>query len=700
MMRPTARKLAARQALCLSLTALLLGSAGVCRATAAGASGEAHPAQTSPLSWPWHGALGAAAGLGLAVLYRRTRRLKFDLARLSQERTRLRQELELSGQRYQQLLDDAGDAIFLIAPDTGALQEINRRALELLGYRSEEIRALSLEVLFPGRHRRRYLALVRKVLLHGYGEEANLRFRRRDGQIFIGAVHARLGHLGDQPLVHAVLRDVTELKRIERHLRQRNQDLTLVNTIAHRAAASWDLKEMLGGVLELTAENFRADGGGVFLVRHGGNVLQLLVHQGIAPELAEELGRLTPGEGLVGRVAISGLPRSSADLGRDSRLALEGVRQSGWRGFQAIPLISQKKTLGVLFLFNRQQRIFSRDELKLLLAIGRQVGTAVEGGELLAELRWQHRLTQASNRELEVSRQQLHTNLARLEEANRALERVDRMKSNFLALASHELRTPLTYVLSGGELLASLLQSRLSPEETRVLDMIRQGGERLETIVQDLLEVARIESQNLYLARTTIDLPALLTDLGREFSPQFVQRRINFTCLPFPEPPAPLLGDPFHLGRTFRRLLENALKFTPNGGTIAIDAMLRSAADIQQAESRLRPFSPPFFSTPRQNPLLQVSVRDTGIGIDPEEHVRIFDKFYEVGDIDGHSSSRSRFGGKGVGLGLTLVKGMVEAHGGMVWVESAGTDRPDAGSAFHVLLPLAAPEELYGDCSG
>lgn len=696
-MGSTFRKVSARQALCLPLAALLLGTAALTLVDPAPGPGNDLPPASSRRAFPWSGTLLGLSGLGLVQLYRRIRRLRAEQDRLNTDHRRLRQELDLSRQRYQQLLDDAGDAIFLIEPETGALREINRRALELLGYRAEEIHALSLEVLFPGHHRRRYLALVHKVLQQGYGEEANLRFRRRDGQIFIGAVHARLGHLGDQPLVHAVLRDVTELKNIERSLRQRNQDLTLVNDIAHRAAASWDLKQMLGDVLEQVATRFRADGGGVYLVRHEGNVLQLLAHQGVSPEVAEELAGLTPGQGLVGRVAVSGLPRSSTDIGRDSRLVSGQVREAGWRGFQAIPLISQQKTVGVMFFFSHQQRIFSRDELKLLLAIGRQVGTAVEGGELLAELRWQHRLTQASNRELEVSRQQLHANLHRLEEANRALERVDRMKSNFLALASHELRTPLTYVLSGSELLDALAQERLSSEERRVLEMIQQGGKRLESIIQDLLEVARIESQNLYLSRTTIDLPALLADLVQELRPQFEQRQISFACGEIPDPPLPLLGDPFHLGRTFHRLLENALKFTPSGGRIAIDGMLRTAAEIQQAEAQLRPFCSPFFAKLPQAPLLQISVRDNGIGIDSDEQVRIFDKFYEIGDIDRHFTSRSRFGGKGVGLGLTLVKGMIEAHGGMVWVESAGTSQPDSGSAFHVLLPLAEPPGAAGD---
>jgi signal transduction histidine kinase len=103
----------------------------------------------------------------------------------------------------------------------------------------------------------------------------------------------------------------------------------------------------------------------------------------------------------------------------------------------------------------------------------------------------------------------------------------------------------------------------------------------------------------------------------------------------------------------------------------------------------LQQFRDQFFQQELAPAYLQLTVADTGIGIDPEEHLHIFDKFYEVGESHSHFTSKTRFGGKGVGLGLALVKGMIEAHNGVVWVESAGTKV--GGSAFHLLLPLAAP---------
>jgi signal transduction histidine kinase len=337
--------------------------------------------------------------------------------------------------------------------------------------------------------------------------------------------------------------------------------------------------------------------------------------------------------------------------------------------------------------------------VNLLLAVGRLLGTAVEGARLFDALQWQNRLTRASNRELQRSRRQLEESLTRMEEANRALEQLDRMKSSFLALASHELRTPLTYVLSGAELLSATLAERLSPEERQTLNAVRQGGERLENIVQDLLEAARIESRSLYLACETVDLAAIVAEVGEEFRPVFEKRRLSCQMAGFASP-IELCGDGHHLKRTFRRLLENAVKFTPEGGCIQIRAALTTPAELRPHEAAMRAFSPGFWQNLGAEQLLQVTVQDNGVGIDPEEQLRVFDKFYEVGDIAGHFTSRTRFGGKGVGLGLTLVKGMVEAHGGMVWVESRGTGGEALGSSFHVLLPLTPRGMEASDAAG
>jgi signal transduction histidine kinase len=149
-------------------------------------------------------------------------------------------------------------------------------------------------------------------------------------------------------------------------------------------------------------------------------------------------------------------------------------------------------------------------------------------------------------------------------------------------------------------------------------------------------------------------------------------------------------GDAHHLKRAFGRLMENAMKFTPEGGWVKIAGRTLQQEEVAALTERLRAFSESFFDSALTQNYLKISISDSGIGLEEEDQIRIFEKFQEVGDISGHSTSQAQFGGKGVGLGLALAKGIIETHEGLVWVESSG---PSQGSCFSALLPLASHDE-------
>jgi len=623
----------------------------------------------------------------LTLLWRHeTRAWKREKTDLQRQKNLFLQRAEYSERRFRDLLENAGDAIFFIDPQTGSLLESNRQAEDLLGYTTEEIEILSLTELFSARQKRRYLRLVKRVLAEGYGEERNLTFRRKDGSLFIGAVHARLGNLGERKVVHGTLRDVSEVWKIENEIRRKNRDLTLLNELSHLASDNRSLGEMLHEVLARVLRAHGASGGGIYLLREDRTGLFLAVHHGIERDLAASIENIPIGVGLVGKAASSGQPKTSSDIMRDHRFRSETARKDGWKSFYAIPLLSKERTVGVLCLFKRSKQILNREDIRLMVAVGKQLGGAVESAELFDALQWQHRMTRASNEALELSQEKLKESVQKLEEANRTLENLDRMKNNFLALASHELRTPLTYILTAAEYLAERGKGNSSNDEKRSLEAILAGGERLRDIVNDLLEMARLESKNLYLGREEVDIGAMLRDIEKDFRPIMAARELNLKIREVPSS-VYLFGDPDYLKRAIFRLVENAVKFTRRGGRIEIDFSLWTAEKIREREEELKAFSVRFFQKPIGPNYFQMSVRDTGIGIAPEERIRIFDKFYEVGDHATHFTSSTEFGGKGFGLGLTLVRGMTEAHGGMVWVESHGTGY-EKGSTFNLLLPL------------
>jgi PAS domain S-box-containing protein len=601
------------------------------------------------------------------------------------------EQLDEARSRYQQVFDHAIDALFLVDPHQGSLLAVNHQAEELLGYTGAEISQLSFDSLFAGRHRRRFLKLVRTILQDGFGEATHLQLRRKDGSQFYGDIQARLGQLGKQQVVYGTLRDITSNVHLTTELRRHHQHLELLNETALLLTEGRNLSPILATILDQVVANLGVAGGGIFLLRHGNRELELAFQRGIPAAVAAELGTLRPGMGLVGRVVASGRPQLSVDLRNDQRRICNGVLDDGWRTFLAVPLPADETCLGVLFVFARGSRVMNRNDLRLLQSIGRQVGPLVKKSELFDELQWQHRLNQASLRELERSRTALRANLRELERHHRTLQGLEQMKSAFLALASHELRTPLTVIWSGAELLQTTGE-QLDETGQCALDAILHGARRLRDLVDDLLEAARLEANSIYLAYEDFDPRPLCEELVADVQALCAQRQLTCGIGPFPVR-LTLRGDAHHLRRALRRLLENAVKFTPAGGWIRLEATLRSTVEVEAMAARLRRFAPNFYTAMRAAGYLEIRICDSGLGLEPGEEEQIFSRFYTGSDIASHSSSRERFGGKGVGLGLTLARGLVTAHDGMLWAESAGRDR---GSDFCMLLPLAAPEVPLG----
>jgi PAS domain S-box-containing protein len=591
--------------------------------------------------------------------------------------------------RDRQLIQKAGEALFIFDQKDGSLLEVNHQAENLLGYTQEEIILFTFKELFSREHHQRVLRMLSTALKEEEAGIDEIKFRRKDGGQFIGEIKIRTGSMNGRKIIYGTIRDVTQTVNLQLELRRHNRHLTLLNEISQRVAEGHDLPHTLEIILDEVINSLTISGGGIFLLEQGATEMKLALHRNIPDDVVAELGKIQPGIGLAGKVAETGRPRLSTNLQNDHRRISNAVQKDSWRAFLAVPFIAEEETLGVLFIFDRGNRVFSRDDVRLIQAIGRQIGPLLKNAELFDELQWQHRLNFASLRELERSRSALRDNLEQLEHHHRMLQSLNQMKSTFLSLASHELRTPLTTILSGAELLQSTMGDMLGEKEKRVLDVIMHGSQRLNHIVDDLLEAARLEAKALYMAREVIDPLAMINELIAEFRPNCEERQLQLELEDFPDD-SMIRGDVHHLKRAFGRLLENAIKFTPDGGWVRVAGRTLGQEEVFALTPMLRPFSKSFFDGVLTESYLQVSISDSGIGIEKEDLVRIFDKFQEVGDISGHSTSQARFGGKGVGLGLTLAKGIIETHEGLIWVESDGSAQ---GSRFSALLPQASPNE-------
>jgi signal transduction histidine kinase len=265
-----------------------------------------------------------------------------------------------------------------------------------------------------------------------------------------------------------------------------------------------------------------------------------------------------------------------------------------------------------------------------------------------------------------------------LEEKIAALTRSDAMKSRFIAIAAHELRTPLTIMRGYLDILQSPtgLMSDADPTAWTMLEGISNGVRRLHEIVEDMLDVIRIEAQTLDLKMAPVRLSEVSRKAVEVHHENAMQRNLSLTLEPMEHLPL-IWGDGARIQQLLGHLVGNAIKYTPDGGRITLSGRMVVPSTAQKDEQ-----------------FVELVVTDTGVGIDPGEQDHIFEQFYEVRDPRLHSSSKTAFMGGGAGLGLAITRGVAEAHGGWVWVESEAFDPERCpGSSFHVVLPLGSPPQ-------
>ncbi|HBX69856.1 MAG TPA: hypothetical protein DEH25_10895 [Chloroflexi bacterium] len=260
-----------------------------------------------------------------------------------------------------------------------------------------------------------------------------------------------------------------------------------------------------------------------------------------------------------------------------------------------------------------------------------------------------------------------------MEEAHAKLERIDRTKSDFISIASHELRTPLTVLSGYSQMLMDDPTFSENAYYSKVIAGIYDGTSRLHEIVDSMLDVAKIDTRALELQSEPVHLHVLLNNVCQGFSKAFQERGLILDFDQFNNFP-PVQGDPEALKKVFYHLVMNAIKYTPDGGKITVAGYL-----VEKGAGRYPPGG------------VEVVVSDTGIGIDPRFKDLIFTKFYQTGELALHSSGKTKFKGGGPGLGLAIVRGIVQAHGGRVWADSPGYDEEkNPGSHFHVILPTSS----------
>jgi signal transduction histidine kinase len=269
-----------------------------------------------------------------------------------------------------------------------------------------------------------------------------------------------------------------------------------------------------------------------------------------------------------------------------------------------------------------------------------------------------------------VARYEMETRVAHIssemEKVQKRMERVDKSKSAFISVAAHELKTPITLIEGYASMMDDLMQQGRGTNLGSLLTGMNTGIGRLRSIVDDMIDVSMIDNDLLQLNFQPIQVSQMLSALSLEIEPTLRTRKLTINIQDFEGSKEWIYIDPTRITQALRNVIHNAIKYTPDGGTISIDG--RKLAGF-----------------------IEVTVADTGIGISVEDQKTIFEKFGQLGRVDLHSSGKTKFKGGGPGLGLPIARGILTAHGGSIWVQSDGHDEiRNPGSTFHILIPARA----------
>ncbi len=329
-----------------------------------------------------------------------------------------------------------------------------------------------------------------------------------------------------------------------------------------------------------------------------------------------------------------------------------------YRSWLGVPLYSKDKVIGLLAL-SRAKNSFNEDDSLLATTYAMQATVALENARLYDEVMG---FNQMMERMVAQRVEELNT-------AYNTLEKHDKNKSAFIQVAAHELRTPLTVIKGYLGMLQADASIKGNEPLSLAIDGVFQGTNRLQQVVSSMLDVARLDSQAVDTHIESVNLNLIVRLVYKDYIKDLEARNLNFVIDEGLRNLPPLLADSELLKKALDHVIVNAIKFTPDGGAISVSA--------EVVEDK------------RLGKCAEIRIKDSGIGIDAEHHKVIFEKLYQLGKVELHSSSRTNYKGGGAGLGLAIAYGIIKALQGNIWVESVGHDEVNfPGSTFFIRLPL------------
>jgi two-component system, NtrC family, sensor kinase len=408
-------------------------------------------------------------------------------------------------------------------------------------------------------------------------------------------------------------------------------ELTALSEISQVLSSTLDLGTVLTTIVSRAVELSGLDGGVVFEYDDGTAefVHRAATETGGTLAEARRTTRVRRGEGMVGQTAITLEPAQVPDITEpgayDSRLR-GNLIESGVRAILAVPMVREGQLIGCLVVSRNRAGNFPAETVELLRTFATQSALAIQNARLFHEIA----------------------------DKSRQLEAASRHKSEFLANMSHELRTPLNAIIGFSEVLAQGMFGAINDKQTEYLQDILESGRHLLSLINDILDLSKIEAGRMELELSEFDLPQAIQNALTLVRERALRHGIALHHV-IDDRVADIRADERKVKQVLLNLLSNAIKFTPEGGRI----------DVRAAPA---------------DGLVEVSVTDSGVGIAPEDQETVFEEFRQVGATDKKA--------EGTGLGLALSRKFIELHGGRIRVQS----QVGHGSTFTFTLPVRREE--------
>jgi len=613
-----------------------------------------------------------------------------DITRLKQMEISLRE----SEAFIQAIADASPDVLYVFDILAQRNIYVNRQSSPVLGYSPEEIQAVGdqfLSALIYPDDRNKALKHFERLQRAQPGMilENEYRIVAKDGSLrwFLSQdVVFKRNEMGQVQQVVGVAQDITQRKLAEQQLQRQAQQERILSSIIERMRASLDLAEVLNTTVETLREVLGADRVLVYRVFENGT--GAAIAEAVLPEWERLLDRIFPEEVF---------PQQNYDRYVDGRIfalydreaqqnqvlpcLIDFLRDIKVQAKLVVPIVQQEKLWGLLIAHQCDRpRNWQDWEIQLLRRVANQLAIAIQQTDLYQQLQLELTERQVAQEQLSASNQQLAL-------SNQQLARATRLKDEFLANMSHELRTPLNAILGLTEGVLEGVFGPLTDKQRKSLQTVERSGRHLLSLINDILDVAKIEAGEVELDCMNVSVKSLC-ETSLVFIKQQAQKKNIQLIHHIPDHLPNLWGDERRLHQILINLLNNAVKFTPDGGRITL-TVRRVVPTVPMEHSHLpgiervsiyRPTPP---DDPSDQAYVEIAITDTGIGIAPENLVKLFQPFVQI-----DSALNRQY--EGTGLGLALVKQLVELHGGAISVFS----RLDIGSTFTVSLPVMSTENV------